>query len=128
MSVFTELELDYLTAERRLGRMATVGADGIPHVVPVGLRYDPERDTIEVGGIDLPRTKKFRDVERQGMAALVVDDVLPPWRPRGIEVRAGAEAIIEPDPVLRLHPVRIVSWGLESDEIGDRRARTVGAQ
>lgn len=127
MSVFTELELDYLTAERRLGRMATVGADGMPHVVPVGFRYAPEHDTIEVGGIELPRTKKFRDIERQGAAALVIDDVLPPWRPRGIEIRARAVAITEPDPVLRLHPVRIVTWGLESEEIGDRSARTVEA-
>ena len=36
MSVFTEAELQYLTGGRQLGRIATVGADGTPHVVPVG--------------------------------------------------------------------------------------------
>ena len=54
MSVFTEAELDYLR-ERRLARLATVGADGTPHVVPVGWRYDREHDAIEVGGHDLAR-------------------------------------------------------------------------
>lgn len=42
MSAFSEAELDYLLTEfdhlvtRRLGRLATVGKDGTPHVVPVG--------------------------------------------------------------------------------------------
>ena len=36
MSVFTYVELDYLTGERRLARVATIGAGGTPHVVPVG--------------------------------------------------------------------------------------------
>ena len=34
MSVFTEAERDYLSGAR-LGRLATVGPDGQPHVVPV---------------------------------------------------------------------------------------------
>lgn len=40
MSVFTSEELDYL-AEQRLGRIATVGPDGQPHVVPTSFRYNP---------------------------------------------------------------------------------------
>ena len=39
MSAFSPAELAYLTGERRLGRLATVGADGMPHVVPVGWTY-----------------------------------------------------------------------------------------
>jgi pyridoxamine 5'-phosphate oxidase family protein len=50
MSVFTEAELQYLAGGRQLGRIATVGADGTPHVVPVGWIYNAARDTIEVGG------------------------------------------------------------------------------
>ncbi len=42
MSVFTDAELEYLHGERRLGRIATVGRDGTPHVVPVGVTYDPD--------------------------------------------------------------------------------------
>ena len=35
-SVFSQAELDYLHGQRLLGRIATVGADGTPHVAPVG--------------------------------------------------------------------------------------------
>jgi hypothetical protein len=33
--------LNYLNGERRLGRLATADADGLPQVVPVGI--DPAR-------------------------------------------------------------------------------------
>src|SRR3982750_3453974 len=62
MSVFTAAELAYLAGGRQLGRLATVGADGTPHVVPVAWIYNAARDTIDVGGHDLEGTKKFRDV------------------------------------------------------------------
>jgi pyridoxamine 5'-phosphate oxidase family protein len=114
MSAFTEAELRYLTGGRQLGRIATVGADGTPHVVPVGWIYNAARDTIDVGGVDLEQSKKFRDVARSGRAAIVIDDVesTDPWRPRAIEVRGRAEAIALPTPLIRIHPERIVSWGL----------------
>lgn len=126
MSAFTDTELEYLS-ERRLGRIATVGRDGTPHVVPVGWRYDPDRDAIEVGGHDFAATKKFRDVRRSGRAAIVIDDLAStdPWRPRGIEVRGRAEAIDGERPLVRIHPERIVSWGLESDVLGERHSRRV---
>ncbi|MGH2833808.1 MAG: pyridoxamine 5'-phosphate oxidase family protein, partial [Solirubrobacteraceae bacterium] len=50
MSVFSEKELDYLLSERRLARLATVGRDGTPHVVPVGWSFDAQLDVIEVSG------------------------------------------------------------------------------
>ena len=37
MSAFNDEELGYLTGEHRLARIATVGKDGTPHVVPVGM-------------------------------------------------------------------------------------------
>jgi pyridoxamine 5'-phosphate oxidase family protein len=125
MSAFTEAELAYLTEGRRLGRLATVGADGTPHVVPVGLSYDRELDAIDVRGRALEGTKKYRDVLRTGRAAIVVDDLAStdPWRPRGVEIRGRAEAIGGPRPVIRIHPERIVSWGIESDELGARHSR-----
>jgi hypothetical protein len=52
----------------------------------------------------------------------VVDDVLPPWQPRAVEVRGDAAALEEggkairegfDDPIIRITPRRIVSWGLE---------------
>jgi pyridoxamine 5'-phosphate oxidase family protein len=123
MSVFTDAELRYLAGGRQLGRIATVGAEGTPHVVPVGWIYNAARDTIDVGGHELERSKKFRDVARTGRAAIVIDDLAStdPWRPRAIEVRGRAEAIALPTPLIRIYPERIVSWGL-----GDgHSARTV---
>jgi pyridoxamine 5'-phosphate oxidase family protein len=111
---FTEAELEYMVGGSQLGRIATVGADGTPHVVPVAWIYNAVRDTIDVGGHELERTKKFRDVARTGRAAIVIDDLAStdPWRPRGVEIRGRAEAIALPTPLIRIHPERIVSWGL----------------
>ena len=129
-SAFTDGELLYLTepVKSRLARLATVGKDGTPHVVPVGWRYDPEHDAIEIGGVNLEQTKKFRDVRRTGRAAVVIDDLASttPWRPRGVEVRGRAETVAGARSVIRLHPNRIVSWGIETDEVGRRHARDVG--
>jgi pyridoxamine 5'-phosphate oxidase family protein len=113
MSVFTQAELAYLR-DRRLARVATVGPDGTPHIAPVGMWHlDPDTEVIEVTGHDFATTKKFRDVARTGRAAIVVDDVLPPFRPRGIEIRGPAEAVADPRPHIRIHPQRIIGWGLD---------------
>lgn len=126
MSVFTQAELEYLAGGRQLGRVATVGADGTPHVVPVGWIYNAPSDTIDISGRELERSKKFRDVARTGRAAIVIDDLasIDPWRPRAVEVRGRAEAIALPTPLIRIHPERIISWGLGPS----RSARTVGTQ
>jgi pyridoxamine 5'-phosphate oxidase family protein len=122
-SVFTEAELQYLAGGQQLGRIATVGADGTPHVVPVAWIYNAARDTIDIGGHGLEGTKKFRDVARTERAAIVIDDLAStdPWHPRGVEVRGRGEAIALPTPLIRIYPERIVSWGLERG----RSARTV---
>jgi pyridoxamine 5'-phosphate oxidase family protein len=123
MSVFREAELRYLAGGRQLGRIATVGADGTPHVVPVAWIYNAARDTIDVGGSELDQSKKFRDVARTGRVAIVIDDLAStdPWRARGIEIRGRGEAIALPTALIRIHPERIVSWGIEPG----RSARTV---
>ena len=120
MSVFSKDELDYL-ADRRLGRLATIGPDGLPHVVPLGWGYNPALDTIDVGGRDLARTRKFRNVRANPKVALVIDDVLPPWRPRCVMVRGEAEALEEATSadgerlgsIIRIHPTQVISWGLD---------------
>lgn len=124
-SVFTDAELRYLS-ERRLGRIATVGKDGTPHVAPVGWSYDPEQDSIEVGGRDFERSKKYHDAARSGRAAIVIDDLVSvdPWQPRGIEIRGSAEVLRDP-PRIRIRPRRVVSWGVEDDDFFRRQARTV---
>src|SRR5579862_2333460 len=91
MNALSEAERAYL-GDRRLGRLATVGRDGTPHVTPVGWQYDADTDTIVVSGRNFAASKKFRDVARSERAAIVVDDLAStdPWRPRGIEVRGRA--------------------------------------
>jgi pyridoxamine 5'-phosphate oxidase family protein len=132
MSLFTDKELDYL-AGQRLGRIATVGPDGQPHVVPTSFRYNPEHDAIDVGGFRMSQTKKLRDVQRTGRASIVIDDVLPPWQPRMIEVRgtaavvpSGGKALNEQfeDTVVRIQPTRIISFGIDSESM---TARSVAA-
>lgn len=121
MSVFSAPELEYLSG-RRLGRLATIGAGGMPHVVPLGWSYNPALDTIDVTGRDLASTAKFRNVAANCKVALVVDDVLPPWRPRAVMIRGEAEALDEAadgngEPagaIIRIHPVQVTSWGLEA--------------
>lgn len=116
MSAFTSAELAYL-GERRLARLATVSSDGVPHVTPVGMwSYHPDHDAVDITGRRFDKTKKYRDVTATGQAALVIDDMATtdPWRPRGIEIRGRAEAITGPHPLIRIHPQRIISWGLDT--------------
>lgn len=113
MEVFTAAELTYLRATTTLARLATVDAHGRPHVTPVGWSLTDDEQAVDVGGRNLSETKKFRDVAATGRAALVIDEVLPPWRPQGIEIRGTAEAIADPEPRIRIHPNRILSWGFE---------------
>ena len=94
MSRFTPQEIEYLKSQR-LCRMATIDVKGDLHVVPVGFRYNSEEDTIDIGGHNIASTKKYRDALRHGRIALVVDDVLPPWKPRFVEVRGTVEAFSE---------------------------------
>lgn len=133
MSVFSEKEIEYLRGQR-LGRLATVNSKGEPHVVPVAFRYNDEIDAIDVGGHNFAKSKKYRDVRTNGRAAFVVDDVLPPWRARGVEVRGHAEVLgtggeeIGPgfdEDMIRIFPHRIVGWGIESDA-SNRNSRSVG--
>jgi pyridoxamine 5'-phosphate oxidase family protein len=93
----------------------------------VGFSYNADQDTIDVGGMNFDRTKKFRDARRSGRAAIVIDDLAStdPWRPRGIEVRGRAEAIGGERPLIRIHPERVISWGIESEKVGVRHSRSV---
>lgn len=124
MASFSERELEYLTGERRLGRLATVDATSQPHVVPVGMwRYNPELGTIDISGHDFAATKKFRNVRAIPKAALVVDDLasVDPWRPRSVMVQGRAQALDaaatrEGEAMIRITPDMIVSWGLEVAE------------
>ena len=135
MSSFTPQEIAYLQSQI-LGRLATVGADGDPHVIPVGFRYNPELDTIDIGGHGIARSKKYRDVAHSGRAAFVVDDLasVDPWTPRMLSVRGRAEALpsggqtimsdFAPE-LIRIFPTWIGSFGINSRGFG-LTSRNVG--
>ena len=83
ISKFTNFELEYLKTQR-LGRLATINKNGEPQIAPVTFLYNVELDTIDIGGLHNGESQKFRNVPRNGLASFVVDDVLPPFQPRGI--------------------------------------------
>jgi len=120
---FTEAEQAYLDTQR-LGRLATAGADGRPHVVPVSFHRNPDLGTIDCGGFHVDTTKKWRDVRANPWAALVVDDLVStdPWQPRMLEIRGRAEAVatggerLRPGfgpAFIRIHPEKKNSFGID---------------
>jgi pyridoxamine 5'-phosphate oxidase family protein len=132
MSMFTDAEVEYLKSQP-IGRLATVGPDGRPHVAPVGIYYDPDAEAIVIGsGGEMTASKKFRDAQRHPDVAIVVDDLatVNPWTPRGIEVRGHAETQTEGGEEagkrvgapftfhpawIRIRPRRILAWGIDTD-------------
>jgi pyridoxamine 5'-phosphate oxidase family protein len=75
-----------------LGRLATAGQDGRPHVVPVSLEYSADHDAID-GGHDFARRRSTETCRPTRGSRFVVDDVAStnPWRVRGIEIRGRAD-------------------------------------
>jgi pyridoxamine 5'-phosphate oxidase family protein len=133
MSRFTPAEVDYLKTQR-LGRLATLDPHGDLHVVPNSFRYNPETDTLDLGGHTLADTKKYRDALRYGRVAFVVDDFAPAGFPRFVEVRGTVEAIAEggqainpkfPPAILRLTPTYIVSIGINDDVVQPGQGQVV---
>ena len=122
--VFTDGELAYLRSQR-LGRLATLAPDGRFQNNPVGFSVDEEAGVINIGGRNLGETRKFRNVAANGEVAFVVDDIasVDPWVVRCFEVRGIAEALTDQIPaspymspeVIRIHPRRIISWGMGQD-------------
>ncbi len=133
MSVFTDKELEYLVSQP-LGRLATINEEGKPQVTPVGFRYNPQLDMIEIGGIALGKSKKFSNIQKNPNVSFVIDDVRPPWQIRGVEIRGSAEtfetggkeafgAKFPADgAMIRICPAQIISWGLE-DQGQNRKVR-----
>jgi pyridoxamine 5'-phosphate oxidase family protein len=80
--VFTQAELDYL-ATQRIGRLATVSADGQVQNNPTNFFVDACTGTIVIGGGALGSSKKFRNVQQGSTVAFVVDDLatVDPWAP-----------------------------------------------
>ena len=122
MGSFTTAEVEYLQSQR-LGRLATVGADGQPHIIPVTFVFNPE-EAIDVGGIAFGQGKKWRDAKGHPKVTFLVDESTGKSA-RAVEIRGeaelhetGGESINPKFPnfapeFIRIRPTRIVSWGVE---------------
>jgi pyridoxamine 5'-phosphate oxidase family protein len=124
--MFSENEVAYL-AEQRLGRLATARPDGTLQNSPTSFGWNPATRTIDIGGHRMAASQKYRNVQAGSKVAFVVDDLksVRPWAPRCLEIRGWAEAILEPadsaapvgdGPIIRVHPERIISRGIDPPE------------
>lgn len=122
MKQLTKKQREYLESQP-LGRLATVGNDGRPHVVPNSFSVE-DSGTVALGGFNMGATKKFADAHANPEVAFVVDDIVStdPWVARGLEIRGDAEAVAEGGEKLgpgfgpafiRIKPTHIVAWGLD---------------
>jgi len=99
--VFTAAELDFLRSQR-IGRFATVGPSGWPHVTPVMYTMNDDGSLdFDVDGV------KLRNLVAEPRAAMVVDAMGPK---RGVAMQGQVE-LIAPERA-RLKPVRKFAWGL----------------
>jgi len=99
--VLSPAELEFLRSQR-IGRFATVGPSGWPHVAPVMYAVDDEGALeFDVDGV------KLRNLTAEPRAAMVVDAMGPK---RGVALQ-GYARLIAPERA-RLEPVRKFSWGL----------------
>ncbi len=132
-----------LLVESSVGHLATADADGAPHVIPVCFAFDgqaiysvldqkPKRAS-------LSRLKRVRNIQANPKVALVVDHYEEDWQRLWyllitgdaqllLEGREQAEAIkllrqkyrqyrdmdIDQNPVIKITPARVVSWGGEA--------------
>ena len=103
---------------QRVARLATVGADGAPHVVPVV--FARLEDTVYMAIDEKPKTTKrlrrLRNIEENPRAALLVDVYDEDWtRLRWLMLR-GAAAILGTGPEHRaaIASLRVKYWQYRS--------------
>jgi pyridoxamine 5'-phosphate oxidase family protein len=129
----TEAERAYLQSQP-LARLATVDGAGAPQNNPVGAFLDEQTGDIIIGGHAMGASRKFRNVQRNGHVALVIDDLVSrdPWTVRGLEIRGTAVALEDVEPpvpfmsreIIRITPTWVTSWGVDPEAPGrySRRA------
>ena len=121
--MFTDAEKAYLQGQR-LARIATVSSDLQPDVAPVGFKFEEGR--FYVGGFDLYRTRKYKNVVQNARVSLVVDDLVAvePWTPRGIRIYGQADIVPSPEEgdLIRITVDVKWSWGINQPAIKDGKA------
>src|SRR5437879_13547705 len=94
--LFSEKEIEYLKSQR-IARIATaVGSSERsvqPDVVPVGFDFDGQY--FYVGGINILKSRKYKNVLKNNKVALVIDDLMTidPWYARGIRMYGNDDIV-----------------------------------
>lgn len=122
----SDRELEFIRSQP-VGRLATVGGDGQPDVVPVAVETDG--DHLWVGGPGgVTRTRKFRNVADGNARVSIVFDDLPsvdPFIARGLRIDGLAEQPFERvgmvglGTYMRITPTMSWSWNLDGEPAGE---------
>jgi pyridoxamine 5'-phosphate oxidase family protein len=135
-----ETEQRFLSGQRH-ARLATIGRDGSPQVKPVGFSYNAELGTIDVAGMNMAGSAKFKNVQANPKVAFVADDEPAPEKGaagvRFLEIRGAAETVTLPSgpgddghlapEIIRIHPRRVLGYNIDPDRPG-LRSRDVGGE
>jgi pyridoxamine 5'-phosphate oxidase family protein len=125
---FSQKETEYLRSQR-LARIATASSreEGSiqPDVVPVGFDFDGEY--FYVSGMNLLKSTKYKNVQKNPRVALVIDDLnsVDPWEPRGIRIYGIADIVNREGGYMqqtdhpfaiyiRIKPLKKWSWGIDA--------------
>ena len=138
-TIFSQKEIEYIKSQR-LARIATAAPSSVasskegqqqtkdrsiqPDVVPVGFDFDG--DYFYVGGMNILKSTKYKNVLKNNKVAIIIDDLksIDPWDPRGIKVYGTADVVtrqggymdgtghLNPS-YIRVKPDRKWSWGIE---------------
>jgi pyridoxamine 5'-phosphate oxidase family protein len=130
-NMFSEKEVEYLKSQY-LARISTVSSEDLqPDVSPVGFDFDGEY--FYIGGINLSKTRKYKNVLKNKKVALVIDDLetVNPWAPRAIRIYGTADIVTRqggymdrahsssssssssPPSYIRIRPLQKWSWGVD---------------
>lgn len=124
---FTTAEETYLAGQQR-GRLATVAPDGTPQNKPVGFRHNAGLGTIDIYGLGMESSAKYRNIKVHPDVSFVVDDVVGEGASgvRFLEIRGRAQAASQAVPpgehmsagFIRIHPRRIIAYNIDPDRPG----------
>jgi len=139
MAALTDAQRRFVLAHR-VARLATAGADGRPHVIPVCYAFDGERFFFPIDEkpkrVGPARLKRVRNIQENPRVALVIDDYAEDWTQlRFILVQGVAEIVdggathvtalgllrdrypqyramrLEERPVVAISPRTVAAWG-----------------
>lgn len=129
--MFSKKEIEYIKSQH-IARIATAAGSPEqfvqPDVVPVGFDFDGQY--FYVGGINILKSRKYKNVLKNNKVALVIDDLktIDPWDPRGIRIYGTADIVTRqsgymeqtPHPqadYIRIKPEKKWSWGINEPVI-----------